>query len=66
MAKLKNKKYTYFFKSGGWNTEWAPTKKQAYKQAVERWEGSSTLIPIYETFFIAKADKERMLMGLFN
>lgn len=73
MAKLNNKfgntnnkEYTYFFKGGGWNTEFAPTKKQAYKQAVERWGNSKTLIPIYETFFIANEKQTSNLMGLFN
>ncbi|NBQ92865.1 MAG: hypothetical protein EBT82_02430 [Micrococcales bacterium] len=33
----QNKEYTYFFKDGGFNTEWATNKSEAYKKAKARW-----------------------------
>jgi hypothetical protein len=64
MATLKYKQYTYNFLGGGWNTEWAKTKKGAIAQALKRWgKGNSVNV----NSFRLSTDKEiNELMSLFN
>ena len=38
MAKRETKEYLYNFKSGGWNSEYATSKRGAIKQAKARWK----------------------------
>lgn len=64
MAALKMKEYTFFFDGGGWNTEWAKTRPQAYKQACKRFPDLADKI-IKDSFHIAKDDERKMLLALF-
>ena len=61
----ERKKYTYYFKEGGWNTEFATSEKQAIKQANERWKESPYLTPNEATFFIANKKQTQSLLNLF-
>jgi hypothetical protein len=60
---LKNKQYTYNFIGGGWNTEWAKTKRSAIAQAKKRWSNN---LDVDINSFRLSTDKEiNELMSLF-
>ena len=44
------KRFSFNFKSGGWNTVMAKTKRGAYKVACKQWKGSNNLEPDKTTF----------------
>lgn len=64
----KNKEYLYNFTTGGWNTEWATNKREAYKKACQRWEKES---PKYvsqvdkKSFRIANEAEMKNLLSMF-
>lgn len=65
MAELKRKQYIYTFVGGGWNTEWAKTKRGAIRQAKDRWKGNDKLIVNEQSFQIATDEMLRSAMSLF-
>jgi hypothetical protein len=65
MAELKRKQYIYTFVGGGWNTEWAKTKRGAIRQAKERWKGDDRLIVNEQSFQVATDEMLRSAMSLF-
>lgn len=65
MAELKKKQYIYTFVGGGWNTEWAKTKRGAIRQAKDRWNGDDRLIVNEQSFQIATDEMLRSAMSLF-
>ena len=65
MAELKRKQYIYIFVGGGWNTEWAKTKRGAIRQAKDRWKGDDKLVVNEQSFQIATDEMLRSAMSLF-
>tara|TARA_R100000734_G_scaffold11799_2_gene8774 strand:+ start:486 stop:686 length:201 start_codon:yes stop_codon:yes gene_type:complete len=65
MAELKRKQYIYTFVGGGWNTEWAKTKRGAIRQAKDRWKGNDKLVVNEQSFQIATDEMLRSAMSLF-
>jgi hypothetical protein len=63
-----NKEYLYNFTTGGWNTELATNKREAYKKACQRWEKES---PKYvsqvdkKSFRIASEAEMKNLLSMF-
>jgi hypothetical protein len=67
MQAIKFKQYTYNFVGGGWNTEWAKTRRGAIAQAKKRWKNSKVGSEVDESTFRLSTDKEiNELMSLFN
>ena len=46
----KNKFFIFSFHGGGWNSEWAPTEKQAIQQAIEKWGETGNLAVNVDSF----------------
>lgn len=67
MAKgtMEVKQWMYGFVGGGWNSEWAKTRKGAIKAAKLRWKDSPTLVPNEDTFHLATEEGLRSAMSLF-
>lgn len=61
--KKELKEYTYNFIGGGWNTEWANTKRQAIAQARKRWGTNHELDE--NSFRISTKDEMKNLLSLF-
>lgn len=63
-----NKEYTYSFIGGGWNSEFAQNKREAYKKACQRWEKEC---PKYvakvdrKSFRIASEAEMKNLLSMF-
>lgn len=67
MQAIKLKQYTYNFVGGGWNTEWAKTRRGAIAQAKKRWKNFKVTGEVDESTFRLSTDKEiNELMSLFN
>jgi hypothetical protein len=61
---MKTQEYTYNFKGGGFNSEYATSLEEAIIQAKNRW--SHTNLVVDETSFrILTEDEERKLMNNF-
>ena len=58
------KEYMYNFTNGGWNTEFATSADEAYKRAVDRWNGSTTLVPIRSSFVLVEENEEQYKSNL--
>lgn len=61
-TEYKTKQYIFNFKTGGWNTEWAKTKRGAIAQAKKKW---NDLDVDYNSFRIATDKEVDQLMSLF-
>jgi hypothetical protein len=66
MTKRDSKEYLYNFKSGGWNSEYATSKRGAIKQAKTRWNDKDGL-DVDETSFRLNNNPEhyKALLSLF-
>ena len=62
---LENKEYLYNFVGGGWNSEFAKTKRGAIAQAKKRWAGNSNLQVIETSFRVSTPRDYQNLMSLF-
>jgi hypothetical protein len=65
MAELKNKEYLYNFVGGGWNSEFAKTKKGAIKAAKARWGTDNRLIVDEKSFRVSTPSDYQNLLSLF-
>jgi hypothetical protein len=60
---MKNQEYIYNFKSGGWNSEYAPSLEEAISQAKKRWSDPDD---VDENSFRIKTDiEEKLLLSNF-
>lgn len=69
MSTLANKEFLYNFKSGGWNSTIAKTKRGAVSQAKKRWAKESPKLVelVDEKSFRIKTESEyRLLLSLFD
>jgi hypothetical protein len=57
--------FLYNFVGGGWNSEFATSKEEAYQLAVKRWKGSETLIVDKESIRSSTPTEYNNLMSLF-
>lgn len=64
MEKTK-KQYLYNFISGGWNSEFATTKRKAIAQAKKRWNDSKGLDVDVNSFRISTPNDYNACMSLF-
>ena len=65
---MKRKEYLYNFVGGGWNSEWATTKRGAIKQAKARWESepiTSQLVVDENSFRVSTPTDYNNLLSLF-
>ena len=65
MTELKNKEYLYNFIGGGWNSEFATTKRKAIAQAKKRWNDSKGLDVDVNSFRISTPSDYQNLLSLF-
>jgi hypothetical protein len=65
MTELKKKEYLYNFIGGGWNSEFAKTKKGAIKAAKARWNGDDRLTVDEKSFRISTPSDYQNLLSLF-
>ena len=59
------KEYLYNFVGGGWNSEFAPTKRKAIAQAKKRWAGEANLIVDPKSFRISTPGDYQACLSLF-
>jgi hypothetical protein len=62
---LKNKEYLYNFVGGGWNSEFAKTKKGAIKAAKVRWGTDNRLVVDEKSFRVSTPSDYQNLLSLF-
>ena len=62
---IKVKEYMYTFVGGGWNTEYAKTKRSAIKQAKARWADCDGLEVNEASFHIPTETEMLMALSLF-
>lgn len=62
---LEKKEYLYNFASGGWNSEFAKTRRGAIAQAKKRWQDNKNLIVNEKTFRLSTPADYRICMSLF-
>ena len=62
---LENKEYLYNFVGGGWNSEFAKTKRGAIAQAKKRWAGINNLQVDTSSFRVSTPRDYQNLMSLF-
>lgn len=62
---LKNKEYLYNFVGGGWNSEFAKTKRGAISQAKKRWKDSPNLVIDEESFRVSTPEDYNNCLSLF-
>lgn len=63
---MKKKQYLYHFIGGGWNSEYATSKRAAIAQAKKRWAHTSGKLDIDESSFrISTPQDESLLLSLF-
>jgi hypothetical protein len=62
---LTMKEYLYNFVGGGWNSEFAKTKRSAIAQAKKRWAESANLIVDEKSFRISTPADYQANMSLF-
>jgi hypothetical protein len=55
---MPKQEYFYYFESGGWNSEYATSVKQARKQAQERWAHCPDLKPRLDSFKPVKGNED--------
>lgn len=62
------KEYFYYFEGGGWNSEFANTKRQAITKAMKRWEHNAKLNPQIGSFKPVKGNEAeyKSLLMLFD
>ena len=60
-----NKQYLYNFVGGGWNSEWATSKRGAIKAAKARWQPHRLVID-EQSFRLSTPSEYIMLMSLFH
>jgi len=63
---MEVKQWMYGFEGGGWNTEWAKTRKGAIAAAKRRWKGDPKLVPNVRSFHLATDEGLRSALSLFN
>lgn len=59
------KEYLYNFVGGGWNSEFALTKRKAIAQAKKRWAGEANLIVDPKSFRISTPSDYKACLSLF-
>jgi hypothetical protein len=59
------KQYLYNFVGGGWNSEFAKSKRAAIRQAKKRWAGDANLIADESSFRISTEQDYNACMSLF-
>lgn len=62
---LKNKEYLYNFVGGGWNSEFAKTRRGAISQAKKRWKDSPNLVVDEESFRVSTPEDYNSCLSLF-
>ena len=62
---LKNKEYLYNFVGGGWNSEFAKTKRGAIAQAKKRWKDSPDLVIDEASFRVSTPEDYNNCLSLF-
>ncbi len=62
---LKNKEYLYNFVGGGWNSEYAKTKRGAISQAKKRWKDSPDLVIDEKSFRVSTPEDYNNCLSLF-
>ena len=62
---LQKKEYLYNFIGGGWNSEFAKTKRGAIAQAKKRWADSKGLDIDLTSFRVSTPSDYQNLMSLF-
>ena len=62
---LQKKEYLYNFIGGGWNSEFAKTKRGAIAQAKKRWADSEGLDIDVTSFRVSTPSDYQNLMSLF-
>lgn len=62
---LKKKEYLYGFVGGGWNSEWAKTKRGAISQAKKRWKDCPGPAVDESSFRISTPADKNILLSLF-
>ena len=62
---MNQKEYLYNFVGGGWNSEYATTKRGAIKQAKNRWKGNDRLVVDENSFRVSTPSDYQALMSLF-
>ena len=65
MAELKNKQYLYNFVGGGWNSEFAKTKRGAIAQAKKRCKDSPDLVIDEASFRVSTPEDYNNCLSLF-
>ena len=64
---MRYQEYIYHFKGGGWNSEYAASKRHAIAKATDRWKRSPELV-IDRSSFKPRSENEgeyKALMNLF-
>ena len=64
-TELQKKEYLYNFVGGGWNSEWAKTKRGAIARAKKRWAGEAHLIVDPKSFRISTPRDYQACLSLF-
>lgn len=62
---MKRKEYLYNFVGGGWNSEFATTKRGAIKAAKARWKGDERLVVDENSFRVSTPTDYNNLLSLF-
>lgn len=64
---MEMKEYLYNFVGGGWNSEFATSKRNAIKQAKARWVDNKSLVVDEASFRLNNDPKHyEMLLSLFH
>jgi len=60
-----NKNWNFNFEDGGWNSNYAKTKEESYKMALEEYKDSEHCVPSKNTFRVATEMDTQSLLSLF-
>jgi len=64
--KSPKKEYLFNFVGGGWNSEFAITRRSAIAQAKKRYKGNSECVVDEKSFRLSTPKDYKMCMSLFN
>jgi hypothetical protein len=62
---MERVEFLYSFVGGGWNSQYATDKEEAYQLAVKRWEGCENLIVDENSFRLSTPKDLNNLLSLF-
>ena len=65
MSKFKVKEYIFNFVGGGWNTEWAKTKRGAIALARGRYKGNTVCVPDFNSFRLSTPESYNANLATF-